>query len=176
MYLKLFICRWNSRSCLEEKQYICQTKLKKVSPKGKKKLQKHYNATSINKLNEVPVPVLYELTNTIPKTAQNRLSNEVLDNEIAFAIRPQADEMQKKKKKKKKGKKKTKKEIDEAYIKSLNGTDLNLRRRRNKMKDSKIVKNIENASFENMKWKMYYEKATISPYHPRKIVEEISYS
>ncbi|GJQ67277.1 putative C-type lectin [Trypoxylus dichotomus] len=80
---------WNHKSCYEQKQYVCQTKLKNVTRKQKNKLRKLYNN---KKLNEVPVPEITNNaisnanSNTTSKTAANAESNDI--NNAAFATRP----------------------------------------------------------------------------------------
>lgn len=167
--------RWTSRSCVERKQFLCHTKLKIVSNKDKKKLQRQYNAGKNNKLNEIPVPILPEDRNiTILKDyTKNGISNEI----GAFARLPNAE---KRKKNKGRGRKNGKRSRNSAGN-DLNGTVIyeiprvkegRFRKRRNRVKEEKKI----DTSIENIKWKTYYNEATVNPLYPRGIVEEFVYT
>lgn len=192
-----FRFRWNSRSCLDKYHYICQTKLKTVSKKGKKKLQKQYNATKYNQLNEVPVPVLPDVTNNIDDVYKKHMeiSNSFYDNNnldnAAAGVRSKpfyrvkkhkksndinattttnnnnnnnGEDNLKKNQKKNKKKRKNYDEKEDFYQTSNSTMNDMKRKRRNKVKD-----------FSGMKWKSYYDKSTISPLHPRRIIQEFTY-
>ncbi|KRT82902.1 hypothetical protein AMK59_3779 [Oryctes borbonicus] len=163
---------WNHKSCYEQKHYICQTKLKNVNRKQKKKLRKLYNN---RKLNEVPVP---EITNNAisntnsnitSKSEANTESNDI--NNAAFATRPK--NLKKRKGKKGKGRRRNKKASQVNH--SLNGT----------LQDAPISDtipsnlqhtqvNVNRTAPKKLHWKTYYQ-GTISPFHPRGIVEEFDF-
>lgn len=133
-----------------------------------------------NKLNEVPVPILPEDNNisSLKGFTPNGASNLEHTNELsAFAHKPKPE-----KKRKGKGRKnRRKKEMQQT---AANGTVIYEvprvkqgkhrminRRRRNKSKEIK-----GDTSIEHLKWKTYYSDVTISPLHPRGIVEEFVYT
>lgn len=184
-----FFFRWSSRSCLDKYHFICQTKLKTVTKRGKKKLQKQYNATKYNQLNEVPVPVLPEISNSIDDVYKKHMEisnslyddNNHLDN-VAAAVRSKPSARVKKHKKNndlnvannneettkktQKRKKKRRNEFNLEEMKSFNSSSSTEvpRKHRNKMRD-----------FNGMRWKSYYDRSTISPLHPRRIIQEFTY-
>lgn len=175
------LCRWSSRSCLERKHFICHTKIKIVTNKDKKKLRRQYNVAKDNQLNEVPVPVLPE-DNSITSFKDN-LSNDHsnrLDetNELsAFAHKPNPEKKKKgketvnKNKKRKRLRQNANKTIIFELPRVKQGKQRINRRRRNKSKEIK-----GDTSIEHIKWKTYYNEATMNPLHPKAIVEEFIYT
>lgn len=113
-----FCSSWDSRSCLQEKHYICQTNLKTVTSKGRKKLQKVYSTNKYKKLNEVPVPIIYDDTqgNEIDQNTTSFLKNAKLQpenfyevgviNHAAFAKRTKEERIRRKKEKEERRKEK----------------------------------------------------------------------
>lgn len=157
--------RWSSRMCTDSKHYICQTKVRNVTNKGKKKLQKQYKADKNNKLNEVAVPEIR--TNNIPNDIQPYNWNYKENN--AFAYRSNGNDYRKRQNKK-----------DTTSYKNINGTIIEpprrSRRKENKKSDKhKQYERSKHNSIEKIRWKTYYE-GTPSPLHPRVAVEEFSYS
>lgn len=51
--------RWNAKSCVHGKHYICQKKVSRVGEKGLRKLKAKYNVDENNQLNEIPIPMTY---------------------------------------------------------------------------------------------------------------------
>ena len=165
--------KWNARSCLEQKYYICQTK-PKLRGGGKKK-QHTYRTDKYNKLNEVPLPVTpyndKHFKEYTPNDEALNDTNNVLDN-VAFAYRD-ASFVDKQKDKPKTRKNKTYKRIlcetrivdneTEYYCPLLKYAK---RRRRNKSKEDKDDK---------LQTRIYYSGTPKSPLHPRVITEEISF-
>ncbi|XP_044266725.1 lithostathine-1-beta-like [Tribolium madens] len=146
--------KWNTRSCLEQKHFICHTKIKIVTSKGKKKLLRQYNVNKYNKLNEIPVP-------TIPEDANyNTTSLKAVNiNNAQFALKPKE-----RKRRTRKNKRKKVNLEDSGY-----NSTLGERRRRQKNKEEGDL------SMERMKWKTYYKDSTLNPLHPKPIVEEFNY-
>lgn len=146
-----------------------------MSNKDKKKLQRQYNADKDNKLNEIPVPILPE-DRTV--TSLKDYANDGISNEIgAFARVPNPEKRRKGKGKGRKGGKRSRSSMD----KGLNGTVIyeiptvkegRFRKRRNRGKEGKKA----DTSIENIKWKTYYNEATVNPLYPRGIVEEFVYT
>lgn len=148
------MCRWNTRSCLEQKHFICHTKIKTVTNKGKKKLLRQYKVNKYNKLNEIPVPNLPEdISNTTGLKAVNI-------NNAQYAFKP--------KDRKRKFRKNRKKKVTVSDDNGYNSTQ-GERRRRQKNKDEGDI------SMERIKWKTYYKNVTLSPLHPKPIVEDFNY-
>lgn len=174
-YLKNYCYRWTSRSCLEQKHFLCHTKLKIVSNKDKKKLQRQYNAGKNNKLNEIPVPLLPEDGTTSLKDFTNFDDSNDIGALAATIPKPE------KRKKSKNRSRKIGKKNRNLVEKGLNGTVIyeipkvkegRFRKRRNRGKEGRNA----DTSIENIKWKTYYNEATINPLYPRGIVEEFLYT
>lgn len=133
-----------------------------------------------NQLNEVAVPVLPEDNVLVPlkNFTPNGISNNFEEtNELsAFAHTPKAE-------KRRKGGAKGRRNRNRNQVRASNGTIIYEvprvkqgkhrmgRRRRNKSKEFK-----GDTSIEHIKWKTYYNDVTISPLHPRGIVEEFIYT
>lgn len=177
--------------------------MKTVTKNGKKKLQKKYNATKYNQLNEVPVPVLPDITNNnIDNNLYNNkkrmefvYDNNNLDN-TAAAVRSRPS-YRVKKHKKSNDDLNTNNNNDDANLKrNENNNNNNRQQKRNKKKrknhdDGKLTNNnnttttvrndlerkrkYKTKNFNGMKWKSYYDKSTISPLHPRRIIQEFTY-
>lgn len=167
-------CRWSSRSCLERKHFLCHTKLKIISNKDKKKLQRQYNAGKDNKLNEIPVPILMGGVNT---TFLKDYSSNVISNKIQSPARiPNAGHRKKSRNKEsgKRSKSSLKKQIDGGTViyEIPRVKEGGFRKRRNKSKDGKRM----DTSIKNIKWKTYYNQATMNPLYPRGIIEEFVYA
>ncbi|RZB40372.1 uncharacterized protein BDFB_007250, partial [Asbolus verrucosus] len=153
--------KWNTRSCLEQKHFICHTKIKIVTSKGKKKLQRQYNANKYNKLNEIPVPTLPEDLQYNATYLKGHHPNGVNYNKAQFALKPKQ-----RKRRNRRRKKKVNVQQDSAY----NLTDSGAIDARKKNKEEK-----GDLSNERIKWKTYYKDSTLNPLHPKAIVEEFNY-
>lgn len=142
-------------------------------------MQKQYNATKYNQLNEVPVPIINDPTiNEEAYKKHMEISNSIYDNNqldnVAFAKREKP--IRKKYKKNynqnlpndtqndERRKKKRKNDVNLDELKSLNATGDSQGKHKKRGKD-----------FNGMKWKSYYDRATISPLHPRRIIQEFTY-
>ncbi|KAJ8964447.1 hypothetical protein NQ314_004906 [Rhamnusium bicolor] len=174
--------KWSSRSCVQQKHYICHTKLKVVGNKGKKKLRRQYNADKYNKLNEIPVPTIpdYLSNSSIPLKANIPISykveiNNSLNDQALFA--ESSPELVRKVKKNKR-KRKTKKYRQLGQLKQ------------NATKDgSKLLDNVKNTkykgnvsdngkptSIQHIRWRTYKkELKQANPLYPKTIVEEYNY-
>ncbi|XP_066258202.1 uncharacterized protein [Euwallacea similis] len=169
--------RWNARSCLQEKYYICQKKISPVaSNMSRNNLHQQYNTKN---LNEIPVPNIS--STLVPLKANQRIryaSDPFHVNIYSTAENSQAGVSYKKKKRMDRKKKKN---IHSSPISQFsNGTlyennvsalvaqsDQPYRRRRKKVRQDE-----EN----NHNFKMYYttykEDGHTHPLHPNTIVEE----
>lgn len=111
-------------------------------------------------------------------TSLKDYANDGISNEIgAFARVPHPEKRKKGKGRGRKGGKKSRSSLD----KGLNGTVIyevprvkegRFRKRRNRGKEGKKA----DTSIENIKWKTYYNEATVNPLYPRGIVEEFVYT
>ncbi|XP_017769328.1 PREDICTED: uncharacterized protein LOC108557357 [Nicrophorus vespilloides] len=154
--------RWNSRMCTESKYFICQSKIRTIGNKDRKKLQKRFRTDKHNKLNEVPVPEIQ--TNSIG-TARKQYDKNIL-NKVSFAARPKEVTMYSRKNKK-----------ETQSLQFNNGTQADMPSRRGS-KPRKLRKQKEGGGrrkHNKIMYKTYYE-GTPSPYLPRVLVEEFSYS
>lgn len=172
--------RWNSRSCWEERHFICHKKIQTVTNnKSRKKLLRQYNT---NQLNEIPIPQISN--NILPneddlKAQSNALSLKsdpfhieiyplVLDAQPAYRKKPRKNR-----------KKKRKNSLEPALQQHSNGTifenaipavllsDQPYRRRRNKAKED------ENIQLPmKIYYKTYKETNGKDPLLPNPIVEE----
>ncbi|KAG5875045.1 hypothetical protein JTB14_022027 [Gonioctena quinquepunctata] len=171
--------RWSSRECVEKKHYICHTKLKIVTNKGKKKLKQHYNVDQYNKLNEIPVPSVPNYDNdsiplkNIPITFKFEI-NESLNDQAMFAFAPKEEVKKVKKNRKRKAKKLR-------TVRLANGTVLEVpKRKKNKNKRKKYTPKTEDLGeptlMRNIRWRTYKKEGKImNPLYPRPIVEEYNY-
>lgn len=179
---------------MQEKNFICHTKIKIVTKKGKLKLLKQYNT---NHLNEIPVP-------EIPNSIQNDtigLKDTTFHrrNSAEFAVR--AKEVRNRRRNVKNKRSRNNSDIYNQHQsddggKRLNSSPLNnvinannnvtsamhggydeytayklANRRRKKNKDNGRNK----AMKERIKWNTYFKNITLSPLHPKPIVEEFTY-
>ncbi|KAL1496953.1 hypothetical protein ABEB36_007997 [Hypothenemus hampei] len=170
--------RWNAKSCLEEKHFICHKKIFTITNnKSRTKLLEQYKT---NKLNEIPIP---EVSNDIERTfdtlkRQLQTSKPSLFNVETLPTTYQNHELNKKKKKKKR-----KSRPLHVVRPFSNGTfnensgplvmmnDQALRRRTKKAKaDGSKENNVE------MYYKTYKENGKRKhPLHPIPIVEEYNF-
>lgn len=170
--------KWNARSCLDQKYFICQTKPKLRGAAGKKKPPPTYNVDKYNKLNEIPLPVKpyhdKPFKEYIPNDEAANTSNNGLEH-VAYAYRD-ASFRDKQKDKPKIRKNKTYMRIlcetrvvnneMEYYCPQLKYAK---RRRRNKSREEK------DESGEQIQTRIYYSGEPKSPLHPRVLTEEISF-
>lgn len=173
--------KWNTRSAIEKKHYICQTNLKNVNKREKKKLKKVYNADKNNELNVVPVPDIFDPTAHLPNDIDPNIplplshKNHPLHYETNvigqanFAKRVKEEKIRKKKlreeikrKREQRRKEKEAKKKKRNQLKHLNNTldgfvdTKSMKRKRNKNKNHD------------------YDKSTEIPLHPQKIIEDLS--
>lgn len=142
------------------------------------------------------MPILTDLSNHIDYNGNNNfnkhleISNSLYDNNLldnaAFASRPKTSRVKKHKKSKENGgsdggdegnaengkknkRKKMNKKKEESLedFKASNATSDSYQKKRKYRK--------ENKHLEGMKWKSYYDRSTISPLHPRRIIQEFTY-
>ncbi|KAJ8920843.1 hypothetical protein NQ315_015635 [Exocentrus adspersus] len=172
--------RWNSRSCVEQKHFICHTKLKIVSSKDKKKLRRQYKVDKDNKLNEIPVPIIpdYMTNNTTPLKSNIPISYQVeinnsLNDQALFAETAPVQERRAKKGRKKK--RKTKYKQLTHLKRNTNGTSSDDKERRRKNRE-KVVDKGNPTSMQHIRWKTYKKEVKqANPLYPKPIVEEYNY-
>lgn len=156
-----------------EKHFICQTNLKTVSTKGKKKLQKVYNTDKHKKLNEVPVPVIYDSDsdNEIEQTApgflkRTRLQSDFYEAKVlnhgATAKKSREERLRLKKEKEEKRRQREEKKRRKEEVRMKRRLE---RRKRKHEKDSNRMLN------DGVRTKSRYPKEHL---HPKKIVEDFS--
>jgi len=171
--------KWSYRKCTQQKHYICQTKIRNVSNKGKKKLQKQYKTDKYNKLNEVPVPDLP--TNEISNDITGYLNDNGAPYEYAYRVKDVVYKPRKEKKDIKDAK-----EFKDINSNKRDGIESSSSPHRKRIKGQgrkhrerklreKLNKNKDDVSMHKMNWKVYYEKKD-SPHHPRVAVEEFSFN
>jgi hypothetical protein len=151
--------KWNTRSCLEQKHFICHTKIKIVTNKGKKKLLRQYKVNKYNKLNEIPVPNLPENVNYNVTGLKGHQPN------AQFAVKPRVHRRRTRKNRRKKAN-----VPQDSGYNSTTHEEQTERRRRQKVKEEG-----GDLSMEKIMWKTYYKDSTLNPLHPKAIVEEFSY-
>lgn len=149
------------------------TNLKNVNQKGKKKLQKVYNANKYKKLNEVPVPTIYDENNEIESNPENLLKTINLldhikfdDNLIgraSFAKRTKEEKLRKKLEREQKRKQRE----ENRRLKAMKA-----KRKQLMLNDSPVHSKGKN---KNKNRDKKHGVSTELPLHPRKIVEEISH-
>lgn len=170
--------RWNARSCLEERHFICHKKIQTITNnKSRKKLLKQYNT---NQLNEIPVP---DISNDINQDSSSLKQSPLSSKTDPFHIEiyPLASNAQPAyKKKEKKNKKKRRNQPEPALrqfpngtVYETNGKSVNQqRRRRNRVKDDENIK-----LPVQMYYKTYKETSKRKhPLHPNPIVEEYNFA
>lgn len=172
--------RWNSRSCVEQKHYICHTKLKTVNSKGKKKLRRQYNVDKDNKLNEIPVPTIldYPLNDTAPLKANIPITykveiNQRLNDQALFAeAAPPFEKSVKRAKRKRKAKQR---ELSH-YKRNSTISELSsfLDRERRRKPKGKSVDRGKATAIQHIRWRTYKRKQN-NPLYPKPIVEEYNY-
>ncbi|KAJ3656309.1 hypothetical protein Zmor_015395 [Zophobas morio] len=157
--------KWNTRSCVEQKHFICHTKIKIVTSKGKKKLLRQYKVNKYNKLNEIPVPDLPQDARYNTTILKGHHPNGASLNHAQYARKPRDRRRRVRKNRKKK-----------VNVLSDNDNTLNSthygqteRKRRQKTKEEGDL------SMERIKWKTYYKDSNLSPLHPKAIIEEFNY-
>lgn len=175
--------RWNSRSCIERKHYICHTKLKTVSGKGKKKLRRQYHADKDNKLNEIPVPTIPDYSDNdtailkanIPISYKVEINQRLNDQALFAEVFPAVE-----KRVKPKRKRKTKFRELTQFKRNSNGTlsdptSFRDRNKRRKNKGKKVDKG-RPTSIQHIRWRTYKKNLKQSnPLYPDPIVEEYNY-
>ncbi|XP_050307442.1 uncharacterized protein LOC126744139 [Anthonomus grandis grandis] len=161
--------RWNARSCLESKQFICQ---KRVQKPKKNKLPKNYRESNI--LNEIPVPDISNDIVTKEQPSSDPFHIEVYP--LVFNSKPVAL-----KKKERKARKKNKLAVP-ALKQYSNGTvyentapavllsDEPVRKRRNRVKEK------ENLKQAPIYYRTYQEsRRGKNPLLPNPVVEEYNF-
>nr|CAI5831841.1 unnamed protein product [Callosobruchus analis] len=174
--------RWNSRTCTEQKHFICHTKMRTVSNKEKKRLQRQYKADKYNKLNEIPVPEIPEygngtqtstietLKSNVPITYKFEINQHLNDQAlIGFAPAEQ----------KRKPRKNMKKQKRMNLAQYRNGTAAEAsKKKKKKNRRKKYRPNEEDAagvptSINGIQWRTFKKKGQlVNPFYPRPIVEE----
>ncbi|CAG9825836.1 unnamed protein product [Phaedon cochleariae] len=170
---------WSSRSCVEKKHFICQTKIRTVTHKDKKKLQRQYNANKYNKLNEILAPSLpeyengtFSLKSNVPIQYRFEI-NKNLNDEAMFAFSPKDTTVkERKRKRKRKSRKSTLKKL-------ANGTLIEVpklrRRGSRKKKQNELMDSGQHTLMKNIRWRTYKKKEESNPLYPSPIVEEYNY-
>ncbi|XP_014358628.2 uncharacterized protein LOC106710951 [Papilio machaon] len=75
--------RWAPRSCIEARQYICQTKLRKVPKTKLKDLRRRWQR--MGKINEITAP---SVSREVDDPRNNDVTTNPVDNPKAFDLRP----------------------------------------------------------------------------------------
>ncbi|CAH1104191.1 unnamed protein product [Psylliodes chrysocephalus] len=173
---------WSSRSCVEQKHFICQTRLKTVNNREKKKLKRQYKADKDNKLNEIPVPLINDSTNNVTSLKYNIPItyhfevNENLNDKTMFAYKSPELSKNSRRVNPHRNKKRNPQRIRQ--IRLANGTIAEVPSRRlNRNKQNKKTKNMGKPTLmKNIRWKTYYKKEKLpNPLYPQPIVEEYNY-
>lgn len=173
---------WSSRTCTEKKHFICQTRLKMVDNKDKKKLYRQYNASKDNKLNEIPVPLLLDDSNNSTFLKQSAMPityrfeiNEKLANQSMYAYKS-PEMIVKVKSKNAKRKRKTQRN---KRVRLSNGRTIQKERRRgnHKRRLSRKPEDLgEPTLIKNIRWRTYHKEEKLpNPLYPQPIIEEYNY-
>ncbi|XP_066152633.1 uncharacterized protein [Euwallacea fornicatus] len=169
--------RWNTRSCLEEKHYICQKKTSTAaSNMSKNKLHHQYNTKN---LNEIPVPGTS--STLVPLKTSQKIQHASDPFHVHIYPLTEGNQAGFSYKKKKRANRKKKKNLHSSPISQFsNGTlhennvsalvaqsDQPYRRRRIKVRQDE-----ENKQNFKMYYTTYKEGGHAHPLHPNTIVEE----
>lgn len=171
--------KWNSKSCLQEKHFICHKKIQTITNnRSRKKLLQQYN---MNPLNEVPIPDISNdiLSNSshykgLQKILPARSVGNLFQIEVNSEFKSEIP-----KKRKRNGRKKKKNQQPVPLLKQFpNGTvyentgQQNFRRRRNKVRDEEVP-----AFPMKIYYKSYKESSkSTDPLRPKPIVEEYNFA
>lgn len=159
------------------------TKIRVVSQKDKKKLQRQFNTDKYNKLNEIPVPILPEYNNSDATPLKSNLPlsynykfeiNQSVNDQAQFGsyVQPKVKRV---KKYNRKNKRKNKKSII-SYITYGNGTVIEVPKK--VRKNAKELNNLigEPTSIKNIRWRTYRKEGRREhPLYPKPIVEEYNF-
>ncbi|XP_050501452.1 uncharacterized protein LOC114336078 [Diabrotica virgifera virgifera] len=175
---------WSSRSCVERKHYICQTRLKTVNNRDKKRLQRQYKASKDNRLNEIPVPYIPDFPNNTTALKYNALPityhfepNDKLSDNAMFAYK--SPEYKKPVRRNGQRKKKSNSLRPMRPLRLANGTVIERPRKRvthRRRKQRKPEDLGKPTLIKNIRWKTYKKNGNLpNPLYPRPIVEEYNY-